>query len=97
MNWNFFKKKEAEVPPKIRVVGLQLRLSGNYSAKWSQETTSKSDEDKAMEQAKDYLKQCQKAIEDAERYDKFTALLPGFGLIRIDRFEEISFVLHDKA
>lgn len=50
-----------------------------------------------MEEAKDYLKQCQKAIEDAERYDKFTALLPGFGLIRIDRFEEISFVLHDKA
>ena len=97
MNWNFFKKKEAEVPPKIRVVGLQLRLSGNYSAKWLQETTGKSDEDKAMEEAKDYLKQCQKAIEDAERYDKFTALLPGFGLIRIDRFEEISFVLHDKA
>jgi hypothetical protein len=97
VNWNFFKKKEAEVPPKIRVVGLQLRLSGNYQAKWTRETTSGSGEDKAREQAEDYLKQCQQAIEDAERYDKFTALLPGFGLIRVDRFEDISYVLHDKA
>jgi hypothetical protein len=97
VNWNFFKKKEAEVFPKIRVVGLQLRLSGNYSAKWLQETISQSGEDKAMKQAEDYLKQCQQAIEDAERYDKFTALLPGFGLIRVDRFEEISYLLHDKA
>lgn len=85
---NFFTKKKSPIP-QVNVIGLKLHLSGGYSDKWFLEITNPVDEKKANELVDENLKQCQKALEEAERYQKLTVILPRFGLISLNRFESI--------
>jgi hypothetical protein len=94
---NFFKKKIAEAHPKIRVIGLRLRLSDGLINEWTSEGINKLEEDTAMEIAYQTLKQCQEAIENAKSDNKITAILPRFGLIRVECFKDISILKHTKV
>jgi hypothetical protein len=91
---NFFKNKEDL--PKLRVVGLRLRLSDGVANEWSREITGE-EEKTVREAANQLLKECHEAIENAKTDNKITVLLPCFGLIRMECFKDILLLMHDKA
>jgi hypothetical protein len=85
---NFFTNKKSAVP-QVKVVGLKLHLSDGYNDQWFVETTNLVEEKEANELVNENLKQCQQALEEAERLQKLTVILPRFGLISLKRFERI--------